>query len=216
MNEKASELGCTETSFSNPNGLDSDDHYSSAYDLALIADEAMKDPVFRNVVSTKSIMINKRVYSNHNKMLWQYSGTTGIKTGYTMSAGRTLVSCVEKNGAQFICVTLSDANDWEDHKALFDWASDNYTVCSLNPCVNSYPIPVITGASDTVFASVEDTVYILLNTCDDITITEGLKKMAYAPVIRGTRAGMLRAYVNGKLKIRILLVFTETIELYRE
>ncbi len=92
MNEKAAALGCADTSFSNPNGLDAEGHYSSAYDLALITDEALKDPVFRNIVSTQSITIGEKTYTNHNKLLWQYEGATGVKTGYTISAGRTLVS----------------------------------------------------------------------------------------------------------------------------
>ena len=121
MNDTAQELGLRSTSFANPNGLDHEQHYSTARDMALLAASAMKDPTFRRIVSTKSVVIEGRTMTNHNKLLSMEEGCIGLKTGYTRAAGRTLVSCVERNGRRLIAVTLQDGNDWADHQALFDF-----------------------------------------------------------------------------------------------
>ena len=95
MNEKAAELGMTHTSFANPNGLDAEGHYSTAYDMARLAACAMENETFRRIVSTVSVEIGGRTFTNHNKLLYRIDGCVGLKTGYTRAAGRTLVSCVE-------------------------------------------------------------------------------------------------------------------------
>lgn len=120
MNQTAKELGMHSTSFANPHGLDHEDHYSTARDMAVLAAAAMENPVFRRIVSTKKAVIAGRTMVNHNKLLASVDGCIGLKTGYTRAAGRTLVSCAERNGNRVIVVTLQDGNDWEDHKALFD------------------------------------------------------------------------------------------------
>ena len=125
MNQWASEIGMSNTHFSNPNGLDAEDHYSTAYDMALLAREVLENDVLREMVATKSIHVAGRDLTNHNKLLWRYEGCGGMKTGYTMAAGRTLVSCATRNGQTLICVTLNAPNDWEDHEALFDYGFQN-------------------------------------------------------------------------------------------
>ncbi len=107
MNAKAREMGLTNSSCKNPHGLDADGHYSSAEDLAEITREAMKNELFAKIVGTKTYTIGEQTYMNHNKLLWNYDGMLGVKTGYTMAAGRSLVSCAERNGLRLICVTLS-------------------------------------------------------------------------------------------------------------
>ena len=96
MNEKARELGMEHSSFANPNGLDDEQHYSTARDMAKLARAALED------------------------------GCLGLKTGYTKAAGRTLVSCAEKNGQRLIAVTLQDGNDWADHQALYEYGFSAY------------------------------------------------------------------------------------------
>lgn len=126
MNEKARELGMTNSHFVNPNGLNDEAHYSSAYDMALLACACLENETLREMVSTKSVSMEGRSFTNHNKLLWQYEGCIGLKTGYTEKAGRTLVSAAERDGMTLICVTLSDPNDWADHAALFDWGFSAY------------------------------------------------------------------------------------------
>ena len=125
MNKRAAELGCENTHFVNPHGLDADGQYSCARDLAVIAREAIQDEEFRTIVSTLSTPVGGMVLTNHNRLLRECEGVFGIKTGYTKAAGRTLVTCCERSGVTLICVTLSDPDDWNDHAALYDWAYDN-------------------------------------------------------------------------------------------
>ncbi|MFR2288918.1 MAG: D-alanyl-D-alanine carboxypeptidase family protein [Butyricicoccus sp.] len=108
MNAKAAELGLTDTHFDNPNGLPSDTHYTTAHELAKITAAALKDPVFRQIVSTKSCTVSGHALSNHNRLLSMYDGAIGVKTGFTRAAGRCLVSAAERTGRTIIAVTLND------------------------------------------------------------------------------------------------------------
>lgn len=134
MNEKAADIGVQNTHFITPNGLHDENHYTTAYDLALIARYAMQNEDFRKIVSSKSYSINVintgdlREYFNHNRLLKEYDGCIGIKTGYTKDAGRCLVSAAERGGLCFIAVTLNCKNDWEEHKAMLDEAFSRYSV----------------------------------------------------------------------------------------
>ncbi|MGN0182797.1 MAG: D-alanyl-D-alanine carboxypeptidase family protein [Candidatus Ornithomonoglobus sp.] len=131
MNELAKEIGAENTNFMNPNGLDQEGHYTTAYDLALITRYAMRDESFRKIVSTKLYTAEfvradgtqgSMEYINHNKLLGTLEGCTGVKTGYTKKAGRCLVSAAERSGAEYISVTLNDADDWKEHKELMELA----------------------------------------------------------------------------------------------
>ena len=120
MNEKAAELGMENTHFANPNGLDDEEHYSTAVDMAKLAAAAMDDPVLRRVASTRTARIGGRTLTNHNKLLSRVEGCVGLKTGYTRAAGRTLVSCAERDGVRLVAVTLQDGDDWNDHASLYE------------------------------------------------------------------------------------------------
>lgn len=120
MNEKALAFGLINTRFANPNGLSADDHYTSAYDLATIMYWAMKNESFRRITSTKKKQIKDQMVYNHNKLLSLYDGCIGGKTGYTMEAGRCLVSVAERNGASLICVTLGRRDDWNLHTSAYE------------------------------------------------------------------------------------------------
>ena len=120
MNCRAEKLGLTGTHFANPHGLDSGENYATALDLARLAQAALRNALFREVVSTKTITCAGRTLTNHNKLLWRYDGCIGVKTGYTKHAGRILVSAAERNGQQLIAVTIADPDDWRDHAALLD------------------------------------------------------------------------------------------------
>ncbi len=135
MNEKAKELGMSNTRFANPHGLDdSDNHYSTAYDMAILTQYAMKNQTFKEIFGAKtykSYTLNEeqkaRYWRNKNKLLTGlYKYSTGGKTGYTKRAKRTLVSTAEKNGMSLIAVTLDAPNDWNDHIAMFEHAFANY------------------------------------------------------------------------------------------
>ena len=119
MNEKAAALGMENTHFANPNGLDDEGHYSTAYDMALLACAAVNEPTLRRIAATRTAVIGGRTLTNHNKLLGRVDGGIGLKTGYTKAAGRTLVSCAQREGCRLVAVTLRDGDDWNDHETLY-------------------------------------------------------------------------------------------------
>lgn len=128
MNEKAHWLGMLNTHFENPHGLDSADHYSSAYDMAILMRYAMDNDQFKKITGTTNFQAANRTYSwqNKNKLLTQYYDyCIGGKTGYTKSTGRTLVTAAHKDGKDLIAVTLNAPNDWQDHMAMYEWGFDH-------------------------------------------------------------------------------------------
>ena len=124
MNRKAAQLGMEHSSFANPNGLDDDNHFSTARDMACLAACAAGSPLFVRLCSTMQVSTAGRTMSNHNRLLKSLDGCVGMKTGYTMAAGRTLVSCVVRGGRTLVAVTLQDGNDWADHEALYEYGFD--------------------------------------------------------------------------------------------
>lgn len=126
MNAKASELGLKDTHFTNPHGLHDDNHYTTAYDLAIITAEAMKNPLFESIVSAKSYVVegnytHDRYYlGNKNKMLLMMEGADGVKTGYTKNSGRCLVSSATRGDTQLICVVLNVHDMWNVSKNLLE------------------------------------------------------------------------------------------------
>ncbi|MBU8597142.1 D-alanyl-D-alanine carboxypeptidase [Shouchella clausii] len=133
MNEKAEEIGMSNTLFRNPHGLDTDeDHLSSAYDMALLTQYAMENEEYREISSTKDYRSKGdkvRVFHNKNRLLTEkYSYSTGGKTGYTKLAKRTLVSTASKDGLDLIAVTLNAPDDWDDHMHMFNWGFDHYSL----------------------------------------------------------------------------------------
>lgn len=129
MTLTAKKLGAVNTSFKNANGLDMEGHYSTAYDLAIITANALKNQEFKDIVSTKTTQINVGsdicYLKNHNKLLWGYDGCIGVKTGYTKKTGRCLVSAAERDGITLIAVTLNAPDDWNDHKKMLDYGFEN-------------------------------------------------------------------------------------------
>ena len=137
MNETAVKCGATNSNFTNPHGLHDDNHYTTAKDLAYITAYAMKNEIFKEIVSTKKIAISnefydyKRILINKNKMLFNFDGANGVKTGYTKKAGRCLVSSAIKNGMEVICVVLNSPNMWERSKELINYCFDNYKMTQV-------------------------------------------------------------------------------------
>ena len=145
MNDKATELGCTETNFTNSNGLPDENHVTSCYDMALISREAIKNDMFRTIVSTVRYDLPKTNKSeplamfNHHKMIsnnltsqYLYEYAIGGKTGYTNAARSTLVTYAEKDGMLLICVVMkSEGTHFTDTINLFDYCFDNFKICNV-------------------------------------------------------------------------------------
>ena len=210
MNVRAEELGCEHTHFENPNGLDSDEHYSCARDLALIAREAIRNDEFRKIVSTSSATVCGLTFTNHNRLLRECEGVFGVKTGYTEAAGRTLVTCCERNGVTLICVTLSDPDDWTDHAALYDWAYSEYVRDDAARNA-TWTVPVIGGDTESVTVAAPDSPSVLRSAEDTVETRIELPLFVFPPIERGNSAGEISVYVNGEKTASAPLVFTESV-----
>jgi len=211
MNDKAAELGLQNSHFQNPHGLDAEGHYSTAADLAVIACAAMQKPLFAEIVGTKSTTIHDRTLVNHNKLLWTYDGALGVKTGYTMAAGRILVSCAERNGLKLVCVTISDPNDWTDHKALYDWAFDNYEYKSVLPMGNVCELPVIGGAKQSTGLIASCDTRVLLKKGATLSMQFELPHFIYAGARKGECAGRVFVKADGQDLTEYPLVYSEDV-----
>lgn len=131
MNGKAREIGMKDSSFANPHGLDNENHYSTAYDMALLTKYAMENETFKTIAGTKSKIIQTqdgeyKYLTNHNKLLSMYEHCLGVKTGFTKRCGRCLVSYSEKNGVKLIAITLNAPDDWNDHISLYEEYFNTY------------------------------------------------------------------------------------------
>lgn len=139
MNETARKLGCTDSHFVNPHGLHDDNHYTSAHDLAVLTCEALENSDFRKIVSTKSVQISNegmeynRVLINKNKLLSNFSGADGVKTGYTKKAGRCFVGSATRNGMQVVVVVLNCGPMFEETADMLDAAFANYRLETVIP-----------------------------------------------------------------------------------
>ncbi|MGV1056699.1 D-alanyl-D-alanine carboxypeptidase family protein [Clostridium perfringens] len=131
MNDFARMLGLKDSNFQSPHGLDSQMHFSSAYDLAVLMSKAMEEPFFREISGTKEVGAEKynftRSYSNINKMLWRLPNANGGKTGYTGQAGKCLVSSVDHNGRNIIIVVLNCPTRWEATERVYEYVKANYS-----------------------------------------------------------------------------------------
>lgn len=198
MNEKAESLGMTESHFMNPHGLDEEGHYSTARDLAKLGVACMESDTLRRIVSAKSFTVDGCVYLNHNKLLWRCDGCVGEKTGYTKAAGRSLVSLLCRDGLRLVCVTLGDPNDWDDHAALYDWASERWKWERLDKAIDGFTVPVISGTQDRVAVAAEPGLGALLLRSQSPQVKIELPRFVFAPVEAASCAGSVTFTVDGE------------------
>lgn len=209
MNAKCREIGLENSHFVNSHGLDAEEHYSSARDLALITAEAMKNESFREIFSTKTYSAKGLSYTNHNKLLNICPGCIGGKTGYTEKAGRILVSCVEREGMRLICVTISDPRDWDDHMALYDKCFGEYEYIPVLS-ERQTTLPVISGSSPRVGLSAE-VEGVVVPKDSDTRVRVVLPRFVFAPVMLGDSAGYAEVLENGQCLRRIDICYTGTV-----
>lgn len=143
MNNKAQELNLTQTHFVTPHGLDDENHYTTAYELALLTDYALKNETFKNIVATKTITINvnghPRTISNTNELLGNLNGVYGVKTGFTFNAGRCLVSSCKRNGMDIIVVVLgADTKNQRTRDSInvINYIYDNFEYVNISDYIN--------------------------------------------------------------------------------
>ncbi len=212
MNRTAWELGMENSSFANPNGLDHEEHYSTARDMAILARAAMENETLMRIASTKSVNVGGRTMTNHNKLLAMQEGCLGLKTGYTRAAGRTLVSCAERDGQRLIAVTLQDGNDWADHQSLYDYGFSCYP--ARRGAVTGQRMghaDVTGGMQETAALIAAERFSWPLAENETLDTQIRLSSAATAPVIAGTPAGEAVFFVNGREVGSVGLLWGETV-----
>lgn len=206
MNERAAEIGMTRTGFVTPSGLEGTGHGASAYDMALLTREALRNPVFSEICSQSKAKVEfgnppyERWLTNSNKLLTMYDGVKGVKTGFTDEAGRCLVSACERDGVSMICVTLNDKNDWDDHMRMYDYGFSKLNASSLSS-EEIFQMQAVGGDCDSIPVKAEGEILLGTDGMTENRITSELymPPFVYAPLNAGDEVGELRFYYDGRL-----------------
>jgi D-alanyl-D-alanine carboxypeptidase (penicillin-binding protein 5/6) len=204
MNARARELGAVNTNFKNPHGLHHAEHYTTAYDLALIAAHALKNPIFQTVVSSEKYVIpdtgggaGARYLYNKNKMLKMYDGADGVKTGFTKNSGRCLVSSATRGDMRVVAVVLNHSDMWNDSMALLNRSFENYKLKKILGVENGAEVAVEDGTRNSVAAVPRDKFYPMRS--DESLIYEIEGKKLKAPVKIGDEAGKIKISIANRL-----------------
>ena len=217
MNNKAKELGLKNTNFETPHGLDSDNHYTTAYELALLTDYALKNPTFSKIVGTKNYTININGYpknlSNTNELLGNLNGVYGVKTGFTNGANRCLVTACKRGNMDIICVVLgADTKNFrtQDSVKLIEYAFNTYTYIDIENKINEYFNNWISNNKDNFFiekstsqnielnySSLENPIIPVKKTdVDNIEIFIDINTYLQAPINQNDKIGNINVLLN--------------------
>lgn len=203
MNKKAEQLGLNDTHFVTPSGLDddTDEHYSTAADMAKLAAETMKNEDFRAICCLEKVKLcygdppYDRWLMNTNKLLKSCEGVVGVKTGFTDKARRCLVSACNRKGKELICVTLNAPDDWNDHSKLYDYCFGFVSEQRLPLDKDSFDVAAVGGVSDSVKCKAGQASAVLLNgRAAQVKSKVYLPRFVYAPVKSGDKIGQVVFY----------------------
>lgn len=217
MNERAKQIGCKNSHFTNPHGLPDENHISTAYDLALIAREAMNYSLFAEVARTKSKVINRSLNTldvylrNKNRFLLE-ENAEGIKTGYTKSAGHCFVGAKVHNDWRLITVVLN-SQDWlADTTELFNWAFENFEIVNvLRKGDLTERVKIIGGKQETVQAIANDDLAVVLAKGDFPKEIQYQFDRLEAPIQKGQQIGFA-VYTTDDAKFQVPLIAAQTVE----
>jgi len=223
MNARARGIGMSRTHFVTPSGLDAEGHLSTAYDMALLGAEAIRNPVFREISRQSSMRVSYgnpphlRTLRNHNRLVRELPGCIGIKTGFTRAAGRTLVSAVERDGRALVAVTLNAPNDWKDHRKLYDYGFAQYHPIELDDASRSIAsLPVAGGAAShakVTLASIP-TAHVRVMPYH-IRRELLIRPFEYAPLQAGKIVGTARYYDGEVLLAEVPLIIQSDVQIAR-
>jgi len=223
MNRRAQDIGMLNTSFITPSGLDADGHYSTAYDMALLAREALANNDFADICSQYRLRVSygnppyNRWLQNHNKLLGYYDGTFGVKTGFTKKSGRCLVSAARRGGIELICVTLGAPDDWNIHRGLYDRFFSELTLRDLAEKMPDIKVPVVGGKESSVAAvRFQDAAIPVFARGGDVSFEIAVYPFVYAPVRQGQYMGEARILLDGERVITLSLMAGRDVGLLHE
>lgn len=219
MNKRAEEIGMNDTHFVTPSGLDDENHYSTAYDMALLMGEAMKNPDFAEITKMKNgsvelIYPQGKIlsYTNHNKLLSLYEYCIGGKTGFTKAAGRCFVTASEKDGVTLIAVTLNAPSDWDDHINLYNYGFSLLESVEISKESLSVEVPVAGTGEKIKLVPDKNLTFVRKIGGQDFDIKENVRyyipKFIYQPVIWDEPYGKAVVYL-GNNKLESFLLFPE-------
>jgi D-alanyl-D-alanine carboxypeptidase/D-alanyl-D-alanine carboxypeptidase (penicillin-binding protein 5/6) len=221
MNQRAAEIGMTDTHFVTSSGLDHDEHYTTARDMALLACTAMNHPLFEAVaarkeatVEVKGVNPRKRTFTNHNRLLKETDGFIGVKTGFTKKSGRCLVSCCQRNGIRVVTVTLKDPDDWNDHRYLTDLAFTKVETAVMGGGGLQITVPVVGGTASTIRLKdpLPQLAVIPNGRSNDIIMKIETEPFLYAPVYPEQDAGRVTFWLDGELIGESVLLTDENVD----
>lgn len=208
MTKKAKEIGALDTSFANPHGLDNENHYSTAYDLAIITRYALRNKYINEAVQTKSITINfgsfSKLLNNTNALLKTYPNADGVKTGFTNGANRCLIASATNNGQRYIAVVLGAETTkirFSNSKTLLEESFKRYQKMDISKYLNFYiNIPVKKGKLSTYERQIKDSISLPLTIeeYEKIHIEQSIVPELIPPVIAGTKIGEVKAFIGNE------------------
>ncbi len=215
MNERAREIGMTNTNFVTASGLDKDGHCSTAYDMALLACESIKNREFAAICASKTAVLTygnppyARTLRNHNRLLWSDESITGIKTGFTKKSGRCLVSAAERDGITLVAVTLNAPDDWNDHLSMLEYGFKQLKSAPIEFSQSGLNVSVCGGVRDAVAVRTVGTAYCIEG--EKCTVEFLIKPFEYAPVYEGDVLGTAVFYGTNREIMRLPLVAIESV-----
>lgn len=223
MNNKAAQIGMKNTHFVTPSGLDAEEHYSTAYDMALLGAYAMENKMFRDISSKKRVDVQFfepdkiKTYYNENRLLKRYDGCIGIKTGFTKKAGRCLVSSAERNKTRLVVVTLNAPDDWNDHEKLFDYGFSQVETVTFDDS-DDIIVPVVGANNDNTCVCVKGQTTATVPKCKKSKIKKeiDIAPFLYAPLKEGQVAGKVLYMLDGKLIASNELVVKSDVDYYEK
>jgi len=220
MNRRAEAIGMENTHFVTPSGLDDDAHYSTAHDMAKLARVAISNSLFREISSRSTVQVSfgnppyNRWLTNHNRLLKEYKGAIGLKTGFTKKSGRCLVSAAERDGVRLIAVTLNAPNDWQDHTKMLDYGFRNVKPISLPINCTALMLQAVGGVKETfgVTTLTIPTVNVAEQDLSRITQKVVVSPFYYAPIRAGDAVGQVELYLDGEKIGGCTLIAKEGVE----
>lgn len=219
MNKKAKEIGCMNTNFVTPNGLHDEEHYTTAYDLSLIACYAMENELFREIVGSTYYKAESgevvRTLKNKNKILWQFDGGNGVKTGYTMKAGKCLVFSAERDGMEIVGTVLNAPNMFDDAKNLLTYGFENYSMSKVltdGECI--IRTRVFGGRKNVLALCLKDNIMIPVKVNEQTSLTPKIvvNSTIQAPIKKGDSLGFVEIWEGDVLLCTNKLVASEDID----
>lgn len=217
MNEKAIQLGLKNSHFVTPHGLDAQNQYATAEDLAILTKAALNNPIFRKIVETKKATLRNREYYNTNPLLNAYPGVDGVKTGYTDSAGRCLVVSAKKNGLNLIVVILNSPSSRSrvaDARKILDTVFGSVQLYHFQTKGDEITeVAVKNGKKDTVRIQAKEDLSLALTEAEQkgIKIRTKIPEIIYAPIQEGDIVGTQIYEIPDQPTVKISLVATESV-----